>query len=217
MRTLGVARTDAPPPPTGMAERVAAADLVIDATAHVGVQHYLSDLARHAGTAYLHAEATRGVWAGLIALYRPGTDLCWMCLQHYLDDETIPPLPASPVADVQPPGCLQPTYTGTGFDLATIAAQAVRTVATYLTGSGGYGSKPTAITTVRLRDAGGAPVLPQWEAHDLARHPQCRNHLADPPAPTAGRTAAADATFLTGEGAPTSATRRLPEPPEETL
>jgi molybdopterin/thiamine biosynthesis adenylyltransferase len=159
-----------------LSENIANSDLVIDATADTSVQHYVSDLARDLGTGYLQAEATRGVWAGLLALYTPGADLCWMCVQHYLTDGTIEPLPASSAPDVQPPGCAEPTYPGTGFDLATIASHALRLAVAHLTGPDGYGTIPGNVHTVQLRDPIGQPVPPLWTQRELTRHPSCENH-----------------------------------------
>lgn len=160
-----------------LAERIAAADLVIDATADLGAQQLLSDMSRTAGKAYLQTEATPGVWAGLIALYRPGADLCWVCVQHHLDDKTIPELPHTTGPSVQPPGCLEPTYPGAGFDLAAIAAQTIRQAVSYLTdGPDGYGPPAGPVVTVRLRDDEGRPVLPDWQEHPVGRHPACENH-----------------------------------------
>jgi len=157
---------------------VAGADLVVDATAHLGAQQFLSDVARDLGVGYLQAEATDGVWGGLVALYPPGPGPCWVCVQHHLVDGTIPALPHTTAAKVQPPGCLEPTYSGTGFDLVVIAAQAVRQAVSYLTGGspGGYGPPADGVLTVVLRDETGAPVLPAWRTHVPGRNPACDNH-----------------------------------------
>lgn len=170
-------RPDEPDTRALLAEQIDAADLVIDATADLGAQQLLSDRCRQAETAYLQAEATPGVWAGLVCLYLPGTDLCWVCVQHHIHDGTIPELPRTTGPAVQPPGCLEPTYPGAGFDLAVIAAQAVRQAVSYLTaGPGGYGPPAAGVLTVALRDHDGNPVLPTWQQHLLARHPDCPNH-----------------------------------------
>lgn len=180
-RGLHLGRPRPPGAPNTLAildEHIAEADIVIDATADLNAQQLVADRARAAGVCYLQAEATPGVWGGLVALYPPGSDLCWVCVQHYLDDKTIPPLPETTGPAVQPPGCLEPTYPGTGFDLAVIAAQAVRQAVSYLTaGPDGYGPPATGVLTVSLRDHDGNPVLPEWRQYPLARNPDCPNHL----------------------------------------
>jgi molybdopterin/thiamine biosynthesis adenylyltransferase len=177
VRHIGMARADGDPDMLTVIEtQIEQADLVIDATAHVGVQHFLSDIARRLRTAYLQTEATRGVFAGLIALYPPDANVCWVCVQHHLTDGNIPELPATKVPDVQPAGCLDPTYAGTGFDLAAIAAQTVRCAASYLGSPDGSAPRQAEVVSVVLRDDTGAPSLPRWTAHDLPRHPRCENH-----------------------------------------
>ena len=158
---------------------VTTADLVIDATADVDAQYYLSNLCREQRTAYLQAEATPGVWGGLVALYGPDETYCWVCLQHYLadeDDDTVPAPFRSSTPDIQPPGCATPTYTGTGFDLGTIAMHAVRVAVSYLTGEAGYGEFADTVFTIRLREDDGRPIPATWDEHPLDRHPACRNH-----------------------------------------
>jgi hypothetical protein len=174
---LGRPRPFASPNTLGLlTEEITRADLVIDATADLGAQQLLSDACRAAGVAYLQSEATPGVWAGLITLFSPDAAVCWVCVQWHLYEGTLPELPHTSAPAVQPPGCLEPTYPGAGFDLATIAAQTVRQAVSYLTGANGYGPPFAGVITVCLRDDTGAPVLPLWQEHVLARHPACPNH-----------------------------------------
>jgi hypothetical protein len=156
--------------------QIASADLVIDATADVSIQRFLFDTAHQNGVAYLHAEATHGVWGGLIAIYGAQDEFCWTCLQHYLADGTVPSLPVSAEEPVQPPGCFEPTYTGTGFDLAVIASNAVRVAVSHLTGKSGYGVMLGNVHTVGLRDQDGQPVPPSWVVYQFDPHPECRAH-----------------------------------------
>lgn len=155
---------------------LAEADLVVDCTADIGVQNFLASTLRAAGKPYLQVEATKGVWAGLIALYPPEADVCWGCVQRHLAAPALKAaLPAEPGANVPTPGCLEPTYTGTGYDLAAIAAQTVRTTVGYLTAASGDAS-PGGVVTVTLRDDTGRETLPQWAAHDLKPHRDCADH-----------------------------------------
>lgn len=152
------------------------ADLVVDCTADIGVQNFLASTLRAAGKSYLQVEATKGVWAGLIALYPPDADVCWGCVQRHLAASTLTAaLPAEPHGNVATPGCLEPTYTGTGYDLAAIAAQTVRTAVAYLTAPPGD-AVPGGVVTVTLRDDTGRETLPQWAAHDLKPHRDCAGH-----------------------------------------
>lgn len=157
-------------------DKINEVDLIVDATADVSVQHWLADTARASGTAYMHAEASRGVWGGLIGIYPAGSDVCWACVQHYLEDGSIPALLETAMPDVQPAGCAEPTYTGCGFDLAVIASQTVRSAVALLTGPDKYGAIPGNVQTVALRDNAGQPIVPNWTPYELGRHPQCQNH-----------------------------------------
>ncbi len=151
------------------------ADLVIDCTADIGVQNFLASTLRAAHKPYLQAEATKGVWAALIALYPPAAVVCWDCVQRHLCTPALAAaLPAEPSGDVPTPGCLEPTYTGTGYDLAAIAAQVVRTAVSYLTAPDA--ARVGGVVTVTLRDDQGRDILPQWSSHDLAPHPDCASH-----------------------------------------
>jgi ubiquitin-protein ligase len=155
------------------------ADLVIDCTADIGVQNFLASTLRAASRPYLQAEATKGVWAGLIALYPPAAAVCWDCVQRHLATPSlVAALPAEPGGGVATPGCLEPTYTGTGYDLAAIAAQVVRTAVSYLTAPAPHAGCVGSIVTVALRDDQGRDILPRWSSHDLAPHPDCASHDA---------------------------------------
>lgn len=159
-----------------IASEVEGCDLVIDATADTRVQHYLSDLAREACVTYMHVEGTVGAWAGLVGVYRSGSGPCWVCVQYYLADGTIGPLPASSHPGVQPPGCARPTYVGAGFDLATVAVHAVRLAAAELTDEHGYPNFTGQVHTVQLRTHDGGAVPAQWTVHDLGPHAGCPAH-----------------------------------------
>ncbi|KQT94136.1 hypothetical protein ASG49_04290 [Marmoricola sp. Leaf446] len=151
-------------------------DLVVDATANRSVQHYLSVQARDHGVAYMRADAQYGVWSGLVGLQRPGGEVCWMCWMHHVNDQTIPTLLSDPDGEIQPPGCGAPTYVGTAFDLAPIAAESVRMATSYLTETGEADRHPFDVMTLRLRDHDGRLTVPTWEGHELERHPACPNH-----------------------------------------
>lgn len=152
-------------------------DLIVAATAEVGVHHALTDLARERGIPYLYTYVTHGYWGGLVARVRPGlTAGCWGCLQHAIDDRTIPPIPADPAEPIQPVGCANPTFPGAGFDAEQIALAAVRLAVQTLTAGagGGYPDADWDVMTVKLRDHDGRGLAPSWDTHPLARHPGCR-------------------------------------------
>lgn len=162
------------------------ADIVVDATADFGVHLMLSDMCAKSGTAYVLAEATRGVHGGTVAAVLPDAlaagDGCWRCLASHQTDGTVPAPPASLGPLVQPLGCGEPTYTGAGFDLAVLATHAARVVIAALTGPGGYGTFAEPVHVASLRNPAGAPIPAVWTAHALPSHPDCDHatRLASP-------------------------------------
>ncbi|KGH44959.1 hypothetical protein IN07_20365 [Modestobacter caceresii] len=153
-------------------------DLVVDCTAEKGVQQALAWLARRRGKPYLAVSASNGGWGGRVAQLpsAPGA-ACWYCLEYALNDESIPPVSAAPEEDgVQPVGCADPTFAGSGFDLAEVALHAVRVaVATLQQGRpGGYPGSGHGVYVLALRTPDGTPVPPTWTGLALPVHPLCR-------------------------------------------
>jgi molybdopterin/thiamine biosynthesis adenylyltransferase len=153
-------------------------DLVIDATAEIGVQQALADLAAERQIPQVFVSTTEGAKGGIVARVIPGVTGCWMCLQMRLDDGTIP----SPAADagetVQPHGCGAITFVGAAFDILPVIAQgtraAVATLAEHLGVGGmseqtGYDREDVFIFSF----AGPPPAPPKWSAQPLEVHPDC--------------------------------------------
>jgi molybdopterin/thiamine biosynthesis adenylyltransferase len=149
-------------------------DLVIDCTAELGVNHLLSELARVRGIPYVLANATPGGWGGMVASFT-GAGPCWLCLRHALyTEKSIPLPPADPAGELQPPGCADPTFTGSAFDLTEVGLELVRTAAGILTGAaGGYPLPTWHLAVLHLRDAEGQRVPPSWQAVDYRSRPSC--------------------------------------------
>jgi molybdopterin/thiamine biosynthesis adenylyltransferase len=167
-----------PPEQSILADLIRKADLVIDCTAEAGVHRMLSWLCSRRQKDLLVVSASNGGWGGRTVLLpaRAGAP-CWNCFElTVLDDETGPLVPpASPEDEKQPAGCADPTFTGTGFDLAEVSLQAVRVaVGTLLQDEpDGYPATDKAVHVLALRDASGAAALPTWTAHPLKVHPAC--------------------------------------------
>lgn len=158
-------------------EMLAGADIVVDATASLRVNDYLSRLAHERGVPYIWLSTTNGAWGGMVGRVRPDAHACWMCHRHHMTEGgTIKPPAQKPgELDVQPAGCLDPTFTGTAFDANEVVLQAVRLVASTLCSSteGGYPDYSWDIATVSLRTPEGQPVVPQWTTYRLEAHPDC--------------------------------------------
>lgn len=156
------------------------ASLVYDATVELGVQYLLSDLCLELGLPYVAVAGTRGGWGGSVVRVLPerqadGSQGCWMCYRHADHDGTIPKPPANEAGVVQPVGCADPTFTGSGFDLQQVALAGVRCVASTLCAgaNGAYPPQNWDVLTIALRDEAGRQIPPECETHDLAPHPSC--------------------------------------------
>jgi molybdopterin/thiamine biosynthesis adenylyltransferase len=158
-------------------EMLSGVDLVVDATANLNVQRMLSELALERKIPYVMVEARHGGWGGVVfrQLPEPGA-ACWYCLQHALQPSGgLENAPAAPVDGVQPRGCGDVTFTGTGFDMTTIALDAVRrAIGTLCSDSeGGYPDPPGNVAIISLRAEDGSPSAPTWSTSMLAPHPAC--------------------------------------------
>lgn len=164
-----------------------ACDLLIDATAENGTAHFLADIARRAGKPYLRLWGTEGAWGGAVLLLDSGPESpCWYCYRlHLLDHANDEPKerrkwlpPRAPAnGQIQPRGCISPTFTGTGFDLAEVSLQAARMIVGLLCRGTDDSYRETghnfAVLSMRHDDN---PTLPTWTGHHLKPHPDCRNH-----------------------------------------
>lgn len=150
-------------------------NLLYDASAEWGVQHYLSQCAREAGVPYVAVGGRQGGWGGVIVRDVPDSPGCWGCYQRHMADGVINTPPADPAGAVQPAGCADPTFTAAGFDLQQNAMMGVRlAVATLSRGEeNGYPDMPWDVGVLSLRDADGTPCEPRWETFPLEPHPDC--------------------------------------------
>jgi ubiquitin-protein ligase len=153
-------------------------DMVIDATAEVGVQQYTSLLARDLKTAWVALDATTGIGGGSVVKIDAEAEICFGCFQWHQSTGSIPEPPAVTGELVQPTGCASPTFTGTGFDLSAVALQAARVVVGALMRqeAGGYPEDGHDAHILTLRGTDGTPVPPQWQGFAVTKHPKCGNH-----------------------------------------
>lgn len=162
-----------------VAAMVDGASLIIDATAEVGIQTYLSIISEDASVPYMSVDATPGAWGGSICRIDPdNTGGCWNCFRSclYADDPPLIPLPPmNPSGDVQPVGCAEPTFTGSSFDLGMISMQAVRMAVSTLSPSfgGGYPYCGYDAVIISLRTEAEKFALPVFDGYILDKHPDC--------------------------------------------
>ncbi|MGH2957080.1 MAG: ThiF family adenylyltransferase, partial [Solirubrobacterales bacterium] len=155
---------------------VSGADLLIDATAEIGIQQLLADAADVRRMNQIYVSATEGAQGGIVARVVPGSGGCWLCLQHALQDGSIPPPPADPSATTQPRGCAARTFTGAAFDLLPIIAEAARVSAATLS----MAASQSEVWVCEL--AGDPDEPPSWDRHALPVHsdcPRCRGEVVE--------------------------------------
>lgn len=151
-------------------------DLLYDATAEVGIQHLLSDLAKERHIPYVSVFTTPGAWGGWVTRIRPSiTKGCWLCLQHFWEERAIPLPPEDAKELVQPAGCAAPTFTGASFDIMEVVLTGVRlSVATLCSEAADtYPAIDWDVGILSLRDATGRVISPRWETFNLERHGSC--------------------------------------------
>jgi molybdopterin/thiamine biosynthesis adenylyltransferase len=148
-------------------------DVLVDATAEIGVQQLMAALADEAGIPQVYVSATEGGWGGVVARVVPGQTGCWWCLQKRLDDGSISAPPWAPTGTVQPRGCAAPTWTGTSFDALPLVAQAVRT-ATFTALAGRADDNPRDVfVCAQPAQTAAELAAPQWTSYALEPHPEC--------------------------------------------
>ncbi|KAA0686242.1 hypothetical protein DS837_11135 [Azospirillum brasilense] len=145
-------------------------DVIFDATAEVGVQHFLSDWARARGIPFIYASATPGACGGIVARFMPGDGQgCWRCLQHALyTDKTIAEPPFADNGEILPPGCNHPTFTGASFDLVEVSLQAVRVIVRALDDRQ---PRPESGYAILSFDEGFG--VPSWRTGSIPRNDEC--------------------------------------------
>lgn len=104
-------------------EMLASASIVVDTTGDHGVSRFLNDVCGELKVPQLYGSVTNGAWGGEVVRVIPGKTPCWMC--WYKEYEfSRPAAEPSPEEGVFAPGCDQPTFTGTSYDIDMVAGLA---------------------------------------------------------------------------------------------
>jgi len=148
----------------------AGAHVVIDASAEIGVQQLVADVAREHELPQVYLWATEGAYGGVVARIVPGETGCWFCLQLAIEDGSVVAPPREPAGTTQPRGCGTPTFTGENFNLLPIVAQAARVITGVLLETLPIGQD---VFVMALRVGDDAAPAPLWTTYSLERHPRC--------------------------------------------
>ncbi|MDP4535579.1 ThiF family adenylyltransferase [Alkalimonas collagenimarina] len=143
-------------------EIIRKSDLVIDCTAMLNVNQYLSHLCKSHETDFVWCSATNGAWGGIVGRSPASyADDVWLKFNDEYGNRKIPEISTEPSAFVQPKGCFHPTFTGTGFDLDTISIMAARMAISILQGET-YGILEHDVYVVE-QWADKEPIAPRWK------------------------------------------------------
>lgn len=151
------------------------ADLVLDCSAEEGVQRYLTHLCREHSRTLILASTTPGARGGIVVRFRSDPNqFCFRCWELHQKEGSVPNPPQDLSGRVQPVGCADPTFTGTGFDASEVSLMATRMAAGEL-GKEEIGAYPdcwwnVAVLSLRKDDK---IIPPKWDVLFLRPHPSC--------------------------------------------
>lgn len=106
----------------GISAKLRECDLILDATGNQCLSRAICRIGRTFSRPSVHVSVTNGAWSGEVFRSRPGSSACWTCFQTAFEDS--PPGEAASHDHVFGPGCDQPTFTGTGYELDIVSGLA---------------------------------------------------------------------------------------------
>jgi molybdopterin/thiamine biosynthesis adenylyltransferase len=153
-------------------ELLASASIVVETTGDHGVSRFVNDICGELRVAQVYASVTNGAWAGEVVRVIPGRTACWMCwINQY--EASRPSAEPAPEVGVFAPGCDQPTFTGTGYDIGIVASLASSMVIdTLLHDEPGQKHYAADYLRWQMRDAGGNPA-PRVEVLSVDKRKAC--------------------------------------------
>lgn len=119
---------------------------------------------------------TYGGWGGKVLRILPNQlSGCWLCYRYACENGTIPEPPSDLSGEIQPAGCADPTFTGSGFDMLQVALQGVRVAISALCAGyeGGYPSMSWDVTLISLRSEDGLLIPPTYNTYEIPPDESC--------------------------------------------
>jgi hypothetical protein len=145
-------------------EIISKSDLVVDCSAMLNINQYLSSLCNKQTTDFVWCSATNGAWGGIVGR-SPGAyahDVWFRFNEEHAEDV----ISTEPSGFVQPKGCFHPTFTGAGFDLDNVSNMASRIAVSMLQGDT-YGQFEADVYIME-QWADGKPIAPTWKGFNYS-------------------------------------------------
>lgn len=145
-------------------EIIRKSDLVVDCSAMLNINQYLSGLCNEQATDFVWCSATNGAWGGIVGR-SPGAyahDVWFRFNEEHARDT----ISTEPSGFVQPKGCFHPTFTGAGFDLDSVSNMASRIAVSMLQGDiyGQFGED----VYIMEQWEDGKPIAPKWKGFNYS-------------------------------------------------
>jgi molybdopterin/thiamine biosynthesis adenylyltransferase len=135
---LGMVEWSEQSPLAQLADSVAAADIVIEASGSHQIAKLVSRVCGEEGKPMISTWLNEGFYGAEVVRIRPGQTMCWRCFATaQLAGEALV-AEAGPPSQVSAQGCAHPTTAGAGFDALETAAVATRLAVQTLEPDGGY-------------------------------------------------------------------------------
>ncbi|MDW7644816.1 MAG: ThiF family adenylyltransferase [Desulfuromonadales bacterium] len=160
----------------GLKRLLDGADLIYDATAELGINHLIADMAKKYSIPYVAVSSRPGGWGGSVVRILSGKG-CFLCYLRALEEGKISQPTFDPEGDeLQPVGCGDLTFKATSFDVQEISLAGVRMAISIMCdgSSGDYPAMDNDVGILHLRENGKA-IFPKWESFELEKHPDCSN------------------------------------------
>lgn len=156
-----------------MSNIIADHDIIVMATGGGGINHLVSRIGLHADRPVVFAWVTNGAWGGRVLRMIPGQTGCYECAALSLPIMEPASDPDTPAVFAR--GCGYPSFTGAGFDVASISLIATRLVVQTLL-RGEVNAYPDALYDHVIwqgRSSLSSDALPQIHHYKVERQERC--------------------------------------------
>ncbi len=139
--------------PDELADLIAGADVVVDATANHPFGLFLNELCVQGKVAMVGVATYRRASVGRVRVVRPGQSGCMVCYLGHSDDPEYPLIPPGEEGEFVEAGCGDPTVEASAIDVEFVSNVAVQAIRKMLTGSLPKGSDECLVVITPLDEA----------------------------------------------------------------